>query len=400
MRARTILYTGKGGVGKTSVAACTARASAAAGRRTLLMSTDPAHSLSDSLGVPLGCEPGPVEPNLFAQQVGTQEEMERHWAGVQDWLSELFVERGIDRISAEELTVPPGMDELFSLLRLQAAHDSGEWEVIVVDCAPTGETLRLLSFPDVARWWIEKVFPLEGQLLAVAAPLARSLLDIPLPTHAVFADVKRLSENLIAMNEILRDRERASVRLVMNPEKMVIGEAMRTFTYLNLYGYLTDAVIVNRIFPDDVGDYFAGWRRLQEENLEMVRSAFAPVPVLCAPYFEQEVVGAQMLDRLADELFASQELDPAAILHQDVTQELELSDDRALLRLALPLAHKGEISLKKIGLELIVRVDGHKRMIMLPSALAGFEPQGARFENGSLEVSFQGSIRPGAGNGR
>src|SRR5207248_577021 len=191
-------------------------------------------------------------------------EMERHWAGVQDWLSELFVERGIDRISAEELTVPPGMDELFSLLRLQAAYDSGEWEVIVVDCAPTGETLRLLSFPDVARWWIEKVFPLEGQLLAVAAPLARSLLDIPLPTHAAFADVRRLSENLIAMNEILRDRERASVRLVMNPEKMVIGEAMRTFSYLNLYGYLTDAVIVNRIFPSDVGDYFADWRRVQE----------------------------------------------------------------------------------------------------------------------------------------
>ncbi len=400
MRTRTILYTGKGGVGKTSVAACTARACATAGRRTLLMSTDPAHSLSDSLGVPLGYEPSPVESNLFAQQVGAQEEMERHWSGVQDWLGDLFVERGIDRISAEELTVPPGMDELFSLLRLQAAHDCGEWEVIVVDCAPTGETLRLLSFPDVARWWIEKVFPLEGQLLAVAAPLARSLLDIPLPTHQVFSDVKRLSENLIAMNEILRDQERASVRLVMNPEKMVIGEAMRTFTYLNLYGYLTDAVVVNRIFPAEVGDYFAGWRRVQEEHLDLVRSAFSPVPILCAPYFEQEVVGAQMLDRLAEELFVSRGLDPSAVLHQNVTQELELSGDRALLRLALPLARKGEISLKKIGLELIVRVDGHKRMIMLPSALAGFEPQGAQFENGSLEVTFEGSIRPGSGHDR
>jgi arsenite/tail-anchored protein-transporting ATPase len=394
MRTRTILYTGKGGVGKTSVAACTARVSAAAGRRTLLMSTDPAHSLTDSLGVALSHEPQAVEGKLFAQQVGAQEEMERHWAGVQDWLSELFVERGIDRISAEELTVPPGMDELFSLLRLQAAYESEEWDVIVVDCAPTGETLRLLSFPDVARWWIEKVFPIEGQLLAVAAPLARSLLDIPLPTHAAFADLKRLSENLIAMNEILRDRECASVRLVMNPEKMVIGEAMRTFTYLNLYGYLTDAVIVNRVFPSDVGDYFAGWRKVQEEHLDLVRSAFAPVPVLCAPYFEQEVVGAEMLDRLAGELFSGLDGDPSDVLHQDVTQELELSDGEARLRLALPLARKGEISLKKIGLELIVRVDGHKRMIMLPSALAGFEPQGARFEDGSLEITFEGSIRP------
>ena len=206
------------------------------------------------------------------------------------------------------------MDELFSLLRLQAAHESGEWDVIVVDCAPTGETLRLLSFPDVARWWIEKVFPIERQLLAAAGPVARSLLDIPIPTHAVFADIRRLSENLIAMNEILRDRERSTVRLVMNPDKMVIGEAMRTFTYLNLYGYLTDAVIVNRVFPEDVGDYFAGWRKVQEEHLELVRSAFAPVPVLCAPYFDQEVVGAEMLDRLADALFgaAGASRDPAA----------------------------------------------------------------------------------------
>ena len=397
MLARTILYTGKGGVGKTSVAACTARACAARGRRTLLISTDPAHSLAESLQAELGTEPREVQTNLWAQQVGAQEEMERHWAGVQDWLSEVFMERGIDRISAEELTVPPGMDELFSLLRLQAAHESGEWQVIVVDCAPTGETLRLLSFPDVARWWIEKVFPMERQLLAAAAPLAKSLLDISLPTQAVFADIQRLSQNLIAMNEILRDRDHASVRLVMNPEKMVIGEAMRTFTYLNLYGYLTDAVIVNRIFPSDVGDYFRGWRRLQEEHLEIVRSAFSPLPVLCAPYFEQEVLGAQMLDRLGEELFASAGHDPGAVLHHEVTQALEVSGTDARLRLALPLARKGEISLKKIGQELIVRVDEHKRMVMLPAAMAGFEPRGATFEDGVLEVTFSGL---GSGNGR
>jgi arsenite-transporting ATPase len=400
MRARTILYTGKGGVGKTSVAACTARACAAAGRRTLLISTDPAHSLAESLQAELGTEPRALADNLWAQQVGAQEEMERHWSGVQEWLSEVFMERGIDRISAEELTVPPGMDELFSLLRLQAAHESGDWEVIVVDCAPTGETLRLLSFPDVARWWIEKVFPIERQLLAAAAPLAKSLLDISLPSQAVFADIQRLSRNLIAMNEILRDREHVSVRLVMNPEKMVIGEAMRTFTYLNLYGYLTDAVIVNRIFPSDVGDYFSGWRRVQEEHLEIVRSAFAPLPVLCAPYFEQEVVGPEMLDRLARELFGAAGHDPGAVLHQEVTQTLEVSETEACLRLALPLARKGEISLKKIGPELIVRVDGHKRMVMLPPALAGYEPRGARFEEGVLEVSFQGSTDSGPGNGR
>ena len=312
MAPRTILYTGKGGVGKTSVAACTARGCAAQGLRTLIVSTDPAHSLSDSLQVECGGEPTPVSPGLWGQEVRAQDEMQRHWSGVQDWLGELLIERGVDRISAQELTVPPGMDELFALLRLQAHHRSGDWDVLVVDCAPTGETLRLLSFPDVARWWIDKVFPFERQILAAARPLARSLLDIPLPSQAVFADIERLSQNLIAMNEILRDRDRCTIRLVMNPDRMVIGEAMRTFTYLNLYGYLTDAVVVNRLFPESVGDYFAAWRRVQQEHMELVQSAFEPVPVLRAPFFEQEVVGPGMLDRLGDALFDG--ADPAAVM--------------------------------------------------------------------------------------
>jgi arsenite/tail-anchored protein-transporting ATPase len=396
MGPRTILYTGKGGVGKTSVAAGTARACAARCLRTLVISTDPAHSLSESLGVELGSEPVAAGDGLWGQEVSAQEEMERHWAAVRQWLGDVFLDRGLDRISAQELTVPPGMDELFSLLRLKTAHESGEWEVIVVDCAPTGETLRLLSFPDVARWWIEKVFPLERQILATAGPIARSLLDIPIPTHEVFVDIKRLSENLIAMNDILRDRSRASVRLVMNPEKMVIGEAMRTFTYLNLYGYLTDAVIVNRVFPSEVGDYFAGWRGVQEQHLELVGSAFAPVPVLRAPFFEQEVVGPEMLDRLAAALFDPAGHDPAAVLHESVTQHLEVSDRAARLRLPLPLAHKGEISLKKAGLELIVGVNGQRRTIALPAALEGFEPAGATFEAGALEVSFAGRHRLGS----
>ncbi|HXO06673.1 MAG TPA: ArsA family ATPase, partial [Solirubrobacteraceae bacterium] len=244
MRPRTVLYTGKGGVGKTSVAASTARRCAAAGLETLVISTDPAHSLSESLSADLGGEPVKISDHLWGQEVKAQEEMERHWSGVQEWLGELLQEHGVDRISAEELTVPPGMDELFSLLRLQSHNESGRWDAIIVDCAPTGETLRLLSFPDVARWWIDKVFPLERQILAAARPIARSLLDISLPSQAVFADIERLSQSLIAMNDILRDRERCTIRLVMNPDRMVIGEAMRTFTYLNLYGYLTDAVVV------------------------------------------------------------------------------------------------------------------------------------------------------------
>jgi arsenite-transporting ATPase len=388
MAPRTILYTGKGGVGKTSVAACTARACAAQGLKTLIVSTDPAHSLSDSLAVECGGEPTPVSPGLWAQEVRAQDEMQRHWSGVQEWLGELLIERGVDRISAQELTVPPGMDELFALLRLQAHHRSGNWDVVVVDCAPTGETLRLLSFPDVARWWIDKVFPFERQILAAARPLARSLLDIPLPSQAVFADIERLSQNLIAMNEILRDRTRCTIRLVMNPDRMVIGEAMRTFTYLNLYGYLTDAVVVNRLFPESVGDYFAAWRRVQQEHMELVQSAFEPVPVLRAPFFEQEVVGPGMLDRLASALFA--DADPAAVMFEGTAQSLEVLDDGALLRLALPFTDKGDISLKKIGLELIVTVDGQRRTIMLPPAMAAMRPGAATFEDGALEIRFSG----------
>ena len=387
MRPRTILYTGKGGVGKTSVAASTARGCAAAGLRTLVVSTDPAHSLSESLAAELGGEPVAVGDHLWGQEVKAQDEMERHWSGVQEWLGEMLMERGVDRISAQELTVPPGMDELFALLRLQAHNESGEWDVIVVDCAPTGETLRLLSFPDVARWWIEKVFPFERQILAAARPLARTLLDIPLPDQTVFADVQRLSEKLIAMNAILRDRERCSIRLVMNPERMVIGEAMRTFTYLGLYGYLCDAVIVNRLFDEGVGDYFAAWRRTQQEHMALVREAFEPVPVLTAPYFEQEVLGAEMLDRLAGALFA--DADPGAVLFAGMSQQLTVSaDGEASLRLALPLVDKGQISLKKIGSELVVAVDGQRRTISLPPAMAGMRAGAARLKDGELQIDF------------
>jgi arsenite/tail-anchored protein-transporting ATPase len=388
---RTILYTGKGGVGKTSVAAATARRCAAAGLRTVVLSTDPAHSLADALGTPLTGEPTPIDGVLWGQQVSAQDEMEHNWAGVQEWLSPLLVQRGVDRISAEELTVPPGLDELFSLLQIKRHNESGDFDCVVVDCAPTGETLRLLSFPDVARWWLEKVFPQQSRIMDAARPFARAVLDVALPGEEVFEDVQRLVRNLIAMNEILRDDEHVSVRLVMNPDRMVIDEARRTFTYLNLYGYLTDAVVVNRVFPAEVGAYFGGWRERQQEHLREVEAAFSPVPVLRAPFFEEEVVGAAMLDRLADELF--DEADAAAVLHSSMSQQLVVGADHAELRLALPFAARGDISLKKIGLELIVRVDGQKRTLMLPPALGDYRPAGAEFEDGALKVHFDGPDR-------
>jgi len=388
MTPRTILYTGKGGVGKTSVAAATALRIADSGLRTVILSTDPAHSLSDSLETELGARPTPVAPNLWGQEVQAEAELERHWNAVQRWLGGVLSDRGVDRILAEELTVPPGMDEIFSLLQLKRHYESAEYEVIVVDCAPTGETLRLLSFPEVARWWLEKVFPWEKRLVTAARPFARTMLDLPLPGNDVLSEVQLLVTNLIDMSEILRDRERSSIRLVMNPDRMVIKEAQRTFTYLNLYGYLTDAVVVNRVFPQDVeGGYFAAWRELQQEQMDFVEQAFAPVPVLRAPFFEQEVVGAPMLERLSESVFEGHV--PHEVLYSDLSQELIMDGTTAELRLRVPFVEKAEIDLKKIGLELVVRVGSHKRNIVLPSALAAFRPREAKLEDGCLRVRFE-----------
>jgi len=384
---RTILYTGKGGVGKTSVAAATARRCAAAGLKTVVLSTDPAHSLSDALEDQLGGEPTEIGENLWGQEVQAQEQMETHWEAVGAWLGELLAERGVDRISAEELTVPPGMDELFSLLQIKRHYEEERFECVIVDCAPTGETLRLLSFPDVAKWWLEKVFPWERRLMAAARPFARGLLDVPLPDDAVFDDVERLVRNLVAMNGILRDRSTTSVRLVMNPDRMVVKESMRTFTYLNLYGYLTDAVVVNRVLPEQAGGgYFAAWREAQSEHMELVRSAFSPVPILTAPWFPREVVGPEALDELGEVLFGAD--DASAVLHEELSQELSSDNGSATLRLALPFAERGDIDLKKVGLEVIVRVGAQKRTIILPPAMATYATTGARFEDGALQVFF------------
>jgi len=383
---RTILYTGKGGVGKTSVAAATARRCAAAGLRTIVLSTDPAHSLSASLQTTIGPDPVEVDKKLWAQEIAAQDELERHWASVQAWLGDILVTRGVDRISAQELTVPPGMDELFSLLTIQRHHTSGDFDAIIVDCAPTGETLRLLSFPDVARWWLDKVLPQQGRILDAARPFARAVLDLSLPGTEVFDDVQRLVENLIAMNELLRDNEHVSIRLVMTPDRMVVDEARRTFTYLNLYGFLTDAVVVNRLFGAETGAYFGAWRERQLDQLQAAAEAFAPVPVLQAPYFDEEVVGPAMLDRLGEALFA--DTAAHARLHDAVSERLDVSEHGATLRLDLPLAERGALSLKRVGAELVVDVAGLRRTMLLPPALQGLQPAGAAFEDGVLTVTF------------
>jgi arsenite-transporting ATPase len=391
MGPRIVLHTGKGGVGKTSVAAATARRAAASGARTLVLSTDPAHSLADVLGEEVRDEPTPVGGGLWAEQVHAQAELERNWTAVRSWLSAQLLRRGADRISAEELTVPPGLDELLALLRLRRHADGDDFDVVVVDCAPTGETLRLLSLPDVARWWMDRVVPAQERgALDAARPFARAVLDVALPGDDVLHDVTAVVRGVLAMGDVLRDAERASMRLVMTPERLAVDEARRTFTYLNLYGFPVDAIVVNRVFPEEVGPYFGAWRERQEAELRDVVDAFAPVPVLRAPYFAEEVRGSAMLDRLGDAAFGDR--DVAAILHTGAAERLEVSEDGARLHLPLPLAQRGEVSLRQVGGELVVRVDGYKRTLLLPPALHGWSARGAALADGALTVDLEAPL--------
>ena len=387
MSPRTILYTGKGGVGKTSVAAATAATCAARGARTLVLSTDPAHSLSDALGVDLGPEPSEVSPGLWGQEVSVADGVERNWSHVSTWLGGVLAGKGVDRVRAEELTVPPGMDELFSLLEIGRHWKQDEFEVLIVDCAPTAETIKLLGFPEVAEWWMEKVFPWNRNLLSSAAPLARAL-DISLPDPAMIEQVEEVVEQLVEMDAILKDREKTSVRLVMNPDRMVIDESRRTFTLLSLYGYGTDAVVVNRVFPEEVeGTYFGPWRERQEEDLASVTDAFAPVPVLTARYFDREVRGPEMHAALAGELFEG--LDPASILGDGPGREILQEDGRTVIRIPVPFADGRDLRLARNGDELTVTLANLRRTIIVPSGLRGRDPTRASLEDGRLEILYE-----------
>jgi len=384
---RVILYTGKGGVGKTSVAAATALRAAHLGYRTLVMSTDAAHSLGDSFDIPLGGEPVAIVGNLWGQELDVFREIDRHWGILQDWLKVLMAWRGLDEVVAEEMAVLPGMEELAGLLHLINYCDQGEYDVIVVDCAPTGETLRLLSFPDVARWWMHRIFPLERVAARIARPVLRRVTDLPLPDDEVFSAVKELFAKLEDMRGILTDPTTSSVRLVLNPERMVIKEAQRTFTYLNLYGYATDLVVCNRVIPEAVSDsYFQAWKETQERHYQQVEEAFAPLPILKAPLMEQEVLGLAMLERFGEAVYGT--LDPTAVLYEGQIHQIRQEDSQYVLTLTVPFVTREEISLSQVGDELVVQVGNFKRNIILPRALAGMESQGAKLEGERLSIRF------------
>lgn len=387
MAARIILFTGKGGVGKTSVAAASARRAARQGRRVLVASTDAAHSLGDVLGVDVGHEVTPVADGLDALQIDGRRELTRHWGAVRAWATRSLVARGVDRVSADELTVPPGLEELLSLLRLVDLQRHGDHDTIVVDCAPSGETLRLLSFPDIAHWWLQRVMPREDELLGAARPIARALLGVSLPDGDVTDEIHRLMSSLLAIRALLVDHERVSVRLVTTADEVVIEETRRTYTALSLYDVATDAIVVNRLFPDDVGAYFAAWRERQQARLSEIADAFAPLPILRAPYFDREVVGDEALDRLGDALYPHAPVSDR--LYVGTARELVVDGDRAEMRIAVPFADREAVRLRRVGAELVVDVADRRRTVLLPPAVADYRPTAATVADGVLRITLQ-----------
>jgi len=365
---RILLFTGKGGVGKTTVAASTALACADAGRRTLVMSTDPAHSLADAFAEQLGSAPRTISPNLEGMQLDATERLEEAWGDVQRYVAEVLNWAGVDGIEAEELAVIPGLDEIFSLADIKDAAGSGKYDVIVVDCGPTAETIRLLSLPEILSWYMQRVFPVERRVAKAVRPILSRITNLPLAGDDVFDASQRFYARLDGVRALLADGTRSTVRLVVNPERMVIAEARRTATYLSLFGYHVDAVIANRLLPDAITDpWFAAWKATHAEHLETIENAFAPLPVLRAELAGEELVGIDHLRRFAATLYG--ERAPDGVFHHGRPLDVERDGDDALLRLRLPFAERDDLEVGRGDGELLVRVGAYRRAVVLPDSL-------------------------------
>jgi len=384
---RVLLYTGKGGVGKTSVSAATALKCAELGYRTLVMSTDPAHSLADSFAMPIKSEPTPLTENLWGLEIDPFREIEENWATVKDYLSTLFASQGVDDIVAEELSILPGMDELFSLLKIRQFYEKEAYDVIVVDCAPTGATLRLLHFPDMIGWYMRRLFHVQRKVVGTIRRFTDEIFSVPLPGDEVYDTVERLYKRVGDMKAVLADPKITSIRLVLNPEKMVIEETRRAYTYLNLFGFVCDAVIANKVLPEEVTDeYFAEWKASQQRYLEEVEASFGALPIFKVRLYEREVVGIDALRQMANDIYGDR--DPTERFADSKPMRIVKRGKDYWLELHLPFTEKGEIQLMRKGDELIIRVGTIKRHLVLPHILAKQEPKGAKLENGILQVRF------------
>ena len=387
MTARIVLFTGKGGVGKTTSAAGTATLSARSGQRTLVLSTDAAHSLADAFGTAVGAEPTEVAERLWVQQIDAQRRFERSWSEIQGYLVSVLDAAGVDPITAEELTVIPGAEEVLALLELRTHAQSGEWDVIVVDCGPTAETLRLLALPEALGWYMTRVFGVQRRVVRALRPVLTRAAGVPMPEDSVFEAVERLHRDLEEVQQILTEKE-STVRLVLTPETVVVAEARRSLTTLSLYGYRVDGVIANRVFPDGGGDpWREGWVASQSAVLDEVRQSFVDLPIWISAYGTGEPVGQDSLARFAETAYAGD--DPLAVPAGEGPMTISRTSSGAVLRIALPFAQTADVDLARHGDELVVTVGSYRRLLALPAALARHTVSAARVEDGSLQVRFR-----------
>lgn len=388
---RIILMTGKGGVGKTSVAAATGMRCAELGYRTLVLSTDPAHSLADSFAMELSHEPKEVLPNLWGAELDALRELEGNWGAVKRYISEVLQARGLEGVQAEELAILPGMDEIFGLVRVKRHHDAKDFDVLIIDSAPTGTALRLLSLPEVAGWYMRKFYkPLQGMaqvLSPVFEPIFKRVTGFSLPNKEVMDAPYEFYEELEALEKILTNNEITTVRLVTNPERMVINESLRAHSYLSLYNVATDLVIANRVIPDSVQDpFFQAWKEKQKKYCEQIHNDFHPLPIKQVPLFAEELCGLASLERLKETLHGNE--DPAQVFYKETTIRVVEENNQYRLDLYLPGVPKENIELSKTGDELNIRIGNHRRNLVLPQALSLLQPCGAKMEDDYLKIRF------------
>ena len=388
---RVILMTGKGGVGKTSVAAATGLRCAELGYRTLVLSTDPAHSLADSFDLELGHDPRQVCPNLWGAELDALMELEGNWGAVKRYITQVLQARGLEGVQAEELAILPGMDEIFGLVRMKRHYDEGEFDVLIIDSAPTGTALRLLSIPEVGGWYMRRFYkPLQGMsavLRPIVEPIFRPIAGFSLPDKEVMDAPYEFYEQIEALEKVLTDNTQTSVRLVTNPEKMVIKESLRAHAYLSLYNVATDMVVANRIIPEEVTDpFFQRWKENQQVYKQEIHENFHPLPVKEVPLYSEEMCGIQALERLKETLYHDE--DPAQVYYKENTIRIVQDANSYSLELYLPGIAKDQIQLNKTGDELNIRIGNHRRNLVLPQALAALQPNGAKIEEDYLKIGF------------
>ena len=384
---RIILYSGKGGVGKTSLSAATAVRSAALGRRTLVVSTDAAHSLADALHVTVNNVPTRIAPKLDALEIDVNHELATHWGVIQDFLTKFMTFQGVGEAVAEEMAILPGMEELFSLLKVKGHADSGQYDVIVIDTAPTGETIRMLGVPEILNFYFKRIFPIHRTVLRSVRPVAKRMTDMPLPSDDVMKAVKSIYEELEGMGPMLQDPKQSSIRIVLNPERMVINESQRLYTYLGLFGFPVDAVVANRVLPPEArSPYFDKWFGIQAGHLAEARKNFDPLPFFEARLFDREMVGLPLLAEFATDVFGDQ--DPTQVFFHEKPIEVKKEKSGYALYIRLPFAEKDKIQVWAQGDELVVQVDNQRRHVVLPRTLASRRLLGAAFADQRLRVAF------------